>query len=566
MEERVDTELGLKDYLGILRRRGLMFFVITAPILTMAVALAFRLPTIYESVGILLVEESEVPEDLVRSTIANLPEERVRRITERVLTEANLAGIVERHDPFPDLEPRDAVRELRRNIVTGAEDPALLPGLIAAGPNIIAFHVGFRHGSPDVAHAVAEELVELYTSENQRARQELAAGTLEFLRAEAQRLEEQIKEREAALAEFKRQNAGKLPELADMNMQLLEQTERDLLAVDNEIRTLRERISLLESELATLSPYTVVLDENGNTLLSPADRLKMLQRQYIRDSAIYSQEHPNIVRLQREIDALSAQTGLPAFDRATLQSVLTTREQELAQLRERGVTDEHPDVVRLERSIANLREALANAPRVPQRSAPPAPPDNPAYLQRQVQLDGARRELEAAVARREQLRERYAMLEERLTETPEVEREYAALTRGLDQLVAQYNELLRKQQAAAMSVSLESENRGDRFTVLDAPDRPRRPAQPNRIAILLLGLAFAFMGGAGGVALAETMDTTVRSPRDVHTLLEIPPLVMIPYIDNEADVRRRRWRRLALAASVAAWVGVVTFLVMTPPQ
>src|SRR5690606_26351276 len=238
----------------------------------------------------------------------------------------------------------------------------------------------------------------------------------------------------------------------------------------------------------------------------------------------------------------------------------------LAQLRERGVTDEHPDVVRLERSIANLREALANAPRVPQRSAPPAPPDNPAYLQRQVQLDGARRAPEAAVARREKLRERYAMLEERLTETPEVEREYAALTRGLDQLVAQYNELLRKQQAAAMSVSLESENRGDRFTVLDAPDRPRRPAQPNRIAILLLGLAFAFMGGAGGVAIAETTDTTVRSPRDVHTLLEIPPLVMIPYIDNETDMRGRRWKRLAIAASVTAWIGVVTFLVMTPPQ
>lgn len=565
MEDRVDTELGFKDYLGILKRRGLLFLLIAAPILTIALALAFRLPTLYESTGILLVEESEVPEDLVRSTIANLPEERVRRITERVLTEENLTAIVERHDPFPMLEPREAVRELRSNIVTGAEDPALLTSLIAAGPNVIAFHVGFRHASPEVAHAIAEELVDLYTSENQRARQELAAGTLSFLQAEAKRLEEQIAEREKALAEFKRANAGRLPELADMNMQLLEQTEQDLLAADNEIRSLRERISLLESELAGLSPYSVVLDENGNQLLSPADRLKMLQRQYVRDSAIYSQEHPNIVRLQREIEALSAQTGLPGFDRATLESVLSTREQELRQLRERGVTDEHPDVVRLERSIENLRASLANAPRTPPRTAAP-PPDNPAYLQRQVQLDGARAELEAVMARRERLRERYAMLEERLTQTPEVEREYAALTRGLDQLHAQYDDLLSKQQAATMSVNLESENRGDRFTVLDSPNRPRRPVQPNRIAILLLGLAFAFMGGAGGVAIAETTDTTVRSPRDVHTLLEIPPLVMIPYIDNEADARRRRWRRLALAASLTAWVGVVAFLVMTPPQ
>lgn len=566
MEDRVDTELGFKDYLGILKRRGMLFLLIAAPILTIAVALAFRLPTVYESIGILLVEQSEVPDDLVRTTIANLPEERVRRITERVLIEENLAGIVERHDPFPTLEPRQAVRELRRNVVTGAEDPALLPGLIAAGPNIIAFHVGFRHASPEIAYAVADELVALYTSENQRARQELASDTLEFLRAQAELLEGRIAEREATLAEFKRQNAGRLPENADLNMQLLNQTEQDLLAVENEIRTLRERISLLESELAQLSPYAAVLDDAGNPLLSPADRLKMLQRQYVQDSARYSQEHPRIAQLQREIEALSAQTGLPGLDRTILQSVLSSREQELRTARERGLTDEHPDVVRLERSIANLRESLANAPSASQRTSPAAPPDNPAYIQRQVQLDGARADLEAALARRESLRERYTTLEERLTQTPEVEREYAALSRGLEQLIAQYDEMLSKQQAASMAVNLETENRGDRFTVLSSPDEPRRPAQPNRIAILLLGLAFAFMGGAGGVAIAETTDTTVRNARDVHTLLEIPPLVMIPYIENEADTRGRKWKRLALAASVTAWVGVVAFLVMTPPQ
>jgi succinoglycan biosynthesis transport protein ExoP len=183
-----------------------------------------------------------------------------------------------------------------------------------------------------------------------------------------------------------------------------------------------------------------------------------------------------------------------------------------------------------------------------------------------VQLDTARDQLQAVLARRDSLRERLAMLEERLTQTPEVEREYAALTRGLEQLTAQYNDLLSKQQAAAMSVNLESENRGDRFTILDSPDEPRRPVQPNRIAILLLGLAFAFMGGAGSIAMAETMDTTVRSPRDVSSLLEIPPLVMIPYIENEADTRAKRWKRLALAASVTAWVGVVAFLVMVPAQ
>ncbi len=566
MEDRVESELGFKDYLGILKRRGMLFFLIAAPIITIAIALAYQLPTIYESRGILLVEESEVPNDLVRSTIANFPEERVRRITERVLTTENLAAIVERHNPYPELEHDRAVRELRRNVATGAEDPNLLPSLIAVGPNVIAFHVGFRHASPELAHAIAEDFVTLYTSENQRARQELAADTLGFLREQAQQLESQIAERETTLAEFKRQNAGRLPELANMNLQLLSQTEQDLLAAETEIRGLRERISLLESELAQLSPYAVVYDQAGNALLSPADRLKMLQRQYVQSSAIYSQDHPDIIRLRREIESLGTQTGLPGMDRTIIEAALSSRVQELEAARDRGLTEEHPDIVRLTATVDNLRDALASAPRTPTRATAAPPPDNPAYIQRQVQLNGARTDLDAVLARRDSLRDRLTMIEERLTQTPEVERAYSSLSRGLEQLIAQYNDVLSKQQQAAIAVNLETENRGDRFTVINSPFEPRRPVQPNRIAILLLGLAFAFMGGAGGVALAETMDATVRSPRDVFSLLEIPPLVMIPYIENEADIRGRRWKRLAVAASVVVWVGVVALLVTTPSQ
>jgi polysaccharide biosynthesis transport protein len=564
MEERNETELGLKDYLGIIKRRAGLFALIAAPILTIAVALAFRLPPVYESIGILLVEQSEVSQDMVRSTITNLPDERVRRITERVLTSENLARIIAEHDPYPELEEREAVRQLRRSVVTGAEDPALVPSLIAGSTNVLAFRVGYMHPTAEKAHAVADELVSLYLSENQRARQEMASDTLAFLESQARRLEEQIAERETLLAAFKRDNAGRLPELSGMNMQLLDRTERDLEAAESEIRMLRERISSIESELTHLTPYAVVMDQAGNALLSSADRLRVLQREYVQYSARYSQDHPDIIRLTREIESLSAQTGLPGFDRSILTTVLSARRQELQAARERGFTDEHPDIVRLEMAVANLEQALANAPQTASRSPSAAPPDNPVYIQRQVQLQGARTELDAALTRRDELRRRLSGLEERLTQTPEVEREYQSLSRGHEQLVAQYGDVLRKQQEATIAVNLESENRGDRFSVVSSPDQPTRPAQPNRIAILLLGLAFAFMGGAGGVALAETMDSTVRSPRDVLALLEIPPLVMVPYIDNEADIRQRRWKRVAVAASVTAWVGIMTFLVMTP--
>src|SRR5690606_36310986 len=128
----------------------------------------------------------------------------------------------------------------------------------------------------------------------------------------------------------------------------------------------------------------------------------------------------------------------------------------------------------------------------------------------------------------DELRRRLESLEERLTRTPEVEREYAALSRGYEQLVAQYGEVLRKQQEAAIAVNLEEQNRGDRFSVVDSPDEPTRRAQPHRIATLLLGMVCAFLGGAAGVAVADSMATSLCSPRDVQAFLEFPSVLMVP--------------------------------------
>lgn len=566
MQEQPNSELSFKDYVAIAKRRSFLFFLIAAPILTVAVALAFGLPPMYQSSGTLLAEGSEVPDYVVRSTVPELPDERVRMITDRVLTDENLRGVVDEHDLYPTLadgDPEEAVKELRRHLSVKAEDPKLLQDVIGADDNTIAFTVSFIHGSPSKTREVARKLVSLYLTENQRAQEQLAKETRDFLAEQSRRLEKEMAEKEAELAAFKKEHADSLPELSGMNMQLLDRTQRDIETNDTEIRNLRQRVALLQSQLSQMSPYAPVYDEQGRAILSPADRLKMLQRQYVQESAVYSQDYPDLIKLRREIDALSAQTGLPGVDRTILQTELDARLKELESMSKR-YGDDYPDVVRLQRAVTNLRDALADAPRSSSSGTNVTPPDNPAYIQAQVELEGARADLTAALQRREDLNQRLADLESRLTATPEVERKYSSLTRGYQQLVDQYADLQSKQRQAEVAVSLESENKGQRFRVLRSPQLPTFPSQPNRIAILLLGIALAFSAGAGGMAVAEVSDTTVRAPRDVHRFLEIPPLVMIPYIDNEADVRGRRWKRFGVAVMLVAWVGVTAFFIMNP--
>jgi succinoglycan biosynthesis transport protein ExoP len=567
MADERESQQSSIDVIEVFRRRGPLFLWVAAVVLLIGVAIAYRSTPLYASRGVLLAELPNISETAVRSMVQNRPEARVRIITQRVLTNPNLQQIIVENGLYPELAdmPAEARSRLRSNLELSAEDPQILESLLGTTrpEGALAFSVTFTDASPRIARDVADDLVSLYVEENREARREQAAETIRFLSQEAQRIETEIAAREQRLSDFKTQNAGALPDLADSNLQMLDRIARDLDAVEQEIRTLRERQALYSSQLGLLSPSSTYVNEQGAPVLSPQERLRVLQRQYLQLSSIYSADHPDVQKVRRELEALGESTGMPAFDRATLESELQAREDQLAAARERYAAD-HPDVQRLERSVEAARSALAAAPRTPTARRMPSSPDNPAYVQTQVQLRSATADLQAAIERREELRKRNAELEQRLQVTPEVEREYSSLSRGLDQLVAQYNDTQAKINQAQIALNLEEDPTSERFTVLEQPTIAGSPSSPNRLAVLLLSLATAFVLGAIVVAAAERSDQAVRNAQDIVAYLEIPPLVAIPYVENRVDLRRRARRRLFAAGAVGLWLGAVFLLVVTP--
>ena len=568
MSDERDTPQPSLDVVEIMRRRGGLFLAVAAIVLLIGVANAYRSTPLYASRGVVLAElPAVVSEGAVRSAITTRPEARVRIITQRVLTNDNIHEIIVANGLYPELAemPAEARGRFIDHMILGAEDPQILESLLGTTrpEGALAFALGFSDSSPRVARDVANDLVALYLEENREARRAQAADTIEFLTQETRRLETEIAEREMRLAAFKTENAGALPDLADSNLQMLDRAGRDLDAVEQEIRTLRGEQQLYTSDLALLSPSSTLVNEQGATVLSSYDRLKLLQREYLSLSSIYSADHPDVQKKRRELEALGESTGLPAFDRATLESELQTREDELAALRDRYSAD-HPDVIKLERAVENARQALASAPRTPAARRMPTTPDNPAYIQRQVQLRATTADLQAAMERREELRARYAELEKRLLIAPDVEREYSALSRGLEQLVAQYNDTQAKINDAQFAFNLEEDPNAERFTVLQQPTMASSPSSPNRFAVLALSLAIAVSLGAAVVAVAERSDQAIRNVQDVVAYLEMPPLVAIPYVENRVDLKRRGRRRLVTASVVSLWIGAVFLMVITP--
>ncbi|MCU7924752.1 MAG: lipopolysaccharide biosynthesis protein, partial [Candidatus Thiodiazotropha sp. (ex Dulcina madagascariensis)] len=68
--------LGISDYLAILKRRKKQLVIPALVILIMSAGLAFGLPSVYRSEATILIEQQEIPSELVRSTVTSYAGER----------------------------------------------------------------------------------------------------------------------------------------------------------------------------------------------------------------------------------------------------------------------------------------------------------------------------------------------------------------------------------------------------------------------------------------------------------------------------------------------------------
>jgi succinoglycan biosynthesis transport protein ExoP len=516
------------------RRRWLPMLLAGSAVLLVAVLAALFWPPTYRSTGTILIEQQEVPEDFVRSAITSYADQRVQVISQRVMTSSNLLDIIGKYDLYPEARRtkarEDIVAAMRKDIKLDMISADVMdPRQGRETRATIAFAVSFEHRSPQVAVAVANELTSLYLRKNLETRKAQATGTADFLSSEATRIGAQVTDLEQKLANFKGQHENSLPEYAQLNLQLASRARDDLRDLEARIRALDQQIVFFDSQLTQINPTATLYGDTGQRVLGAKDQLRLLQTQYATAVANYSDTHPEVLRLKREIEGLEKELGNQTNTRDT-QRELEQARADLAKARETH-TDAHPDVVRLTRQVAQLEEQLKNAPSTPATPVPSEQPDNPAYIQIQANRESARTERASLIAQQVQVRARLAELEQRSAATPMIERDYTALMSDLESAQKQHAEVQQKQMEAQLGENLEAERKGERFTLIEPPLEPQRPVSPNRISILIMGAVLALGAALGLMWLLEGLDTRLRSREDIIALLKVPPLAVIPWVD-----------------------------------
>lgn len=555
-----DASASLGDYFAGLNRQRKPIIFAAGVILLLALLAALFLPPTYSSTATILIEEQEIPEDMVRSTITSFATEQIEIIRQRALTQQNIMGIVEKYSIYDKGELARITRAEIANEFIEAVNLELLntevidPRSGRPTEATIAFKLEFKADSPQKALNVTNELVNLFLNENLRIRSAKASSTSDFLRKEADDLSREVETLEKEISRFKAEHQSALPENFQINLQNVTRYQSQLLAAQSQLQQIEERIPQIEAQLATTSSYAPTVLASGESVLGDVDRLKALQSDYRRKAARYSSNHPDLIALNREIDLLASQVG-HSGDKNDLLKLVASRKNELLSLKSK-YADDHPEVLAQEHLIDQLERQVSKLG----DSEPDVAPDNPAYIMMDNQLKALQMEKAALQGQVTQLGAQIEALNQAALQAPTVEREYNNLIRNRDVATAKYLDLRVKLKEAELASELEEGRMAQRFTLIDPPTLPEKPVSPNRIAIMFLGAVLAAGAGLGMALLLEAMDQSIRSTRKVSELMGLAPLVTIPYIETPAEtLANRPQRKLYFFLGGAILLGVIFF-------
>lgn len=244
-------------YWELLKRRKYYFAIPFVTVALVGTALAFIWPPTYQSEGKILVQTQLIPTELVRPTVTNAAQERIQVIEQRLMTRDNMIAIIDKFQLFPEKRNLMSVTQLvdlmKKKATIAALNNSLSFARRSDNPTIV-FTVGFEDGDPAIAARVANELVTRILNEDIRDRTSRASDTTKFLNREVERL------------------------------------QADNAAIEAKIAQAKE---------AQLAPSST----------GAPDPLAQSKAEYLQKSAIYSEKHPLMKALKRQIEAAEKMGG-----------------------------------------------------------------------------------------------------------------------------------------------------------------------------------------------------------------------------------------------------------------
>lgn len=516
------------EYLRMIWRRK--FFVLV-PMIIVGTTLAYviyRLPDVYASETMILVEQSKVNATVISQPTQIDITSRLGTIKNLVTSRTGLNEIIENAGLYRELKalntPQEVIlEEMRKHIDIQVKNTG-------AGAN--AFTIMFKGADPETVRKVTDELGTRFINANS---EQTNYETKRLMDQLEERLMQTKKQLETIEAERARMHAEH-PEAFEGNDKTLigqiNSLQMQRQSMQTSIDSLKNNIVLMDGMLATLNSNDFSQPESAQSYADlqataalrgkKADleaKLKMLQK-------IYTEKHPEVQEVRAQIEAVDSQMAAAKDD--------AKKEREAAR---------------------ELRKDEIEKLKAPEREA------------RKLSIAASKRELEIKQNDLNQLQAEINRLNAKVGMIPTLQAAVQKIERDYNTLKKNYDDLLVQKNNADWGSKLVTELSGNTFRMQDPAYLPQKPVAPQRWLLYALSL---MLGLASGLVIALAVEArslfTIQDARDVEHYMHLPLLVTVPQIVTDNERRQRAMLRLVQFAGVLLLILVSIPVLVTVVQ
>jgi polysaccharide chain length determinant protein (PEP-CTERM system associated) len=473
------------DYISLVRRRKWWLIVPAVLCIVVTALLAVFLPRVYRSAATITVSSPAISAELLKQAGPLSREERIRAISQQLLSRAVLEQVVRAEHLAPDGNVDAAVDRLLEPNRIKVEPTELLKQVAREGLQLDAFLLSYAAETPGEAQRVADTIARVFVEASSRTREARAEDTSAFISTQLGSSKSRLNEIEERLRRAKESYMGRLPEQTQSNLSIAAGMRQQLESTAIALRGEQDRLSMIERQIEGMQQGAGDIGVAGRPAVSSAQaRVLQLQQELANARGMYTEKHPEIQRLQEDLAAAK---------------------------REAAADRERPEADRID----GLRL-------------------DPGYRQLLADRETARLRVRDLQRAESQMRGQVAAYQSRVEAAPMVEQQLASLQREYDLEKQQYGELTGKLQSAELAENLERRRGGEQFQVLYAAYLPRDPESPNVLRLVLLGFALGIgLGGAAAVG-REYLDRSVHDVRGLQAEFDVPVLGEISRISRAA--------------------------------
>jgi polysaccharide chain length determinant protein (PEP-CTERM system associated) len=479
------------------RRHPLLLAGLFAAIALLGLFFGMTAPKAYTSSTTLLVEETNIIQPLLEG----------RTVPTTVVDRAGVAREVAfSRKSMDEILKAGGWLETRPDALQRAQliDQIINRTLIAnPRENLKLIQISYTDSDPQRAQAVTRRFGELIIQESFRTKERESRAAFEFIDSQVDDYQRKLNDAEDKLAAYRKEHPEVLlGDQADVTRRI-----SDLrLEIDKSLMDQAEQQSQAGSWASHVSRERSIGAASSRTGPLQA-RLAELQAERIRLAGSYTDQHPDMVRIQSQIDDLQAQLrrgGLPAMAAAAPSGSSEDRGR---------VTEARSRSLGAASRIATGNNLLAQEM-------------------------------------------------ERLNRVAALGSELANLTRDFEVNRDLYQDLLERRENARMAMNLDIQRGGLNFRVQEPATLP---LQSSSMSLANFSMAVLILAIAAPVLLLLAwlrLDPRVRSPSQIESIAGLPVLASIPPGTNRRSRQRNR-QRLALATALLLAVPIAYAVAFT---